>query len=118
VLAALDSLKATTEVAAPRAEALLAIKGVLEVVEPDESETEMQARTEAMLASLEVALDGMVRAREAEGRRLNAIVLEQVASIERLVAVVEASPARSPEAIRQRLKEQIGRLLEDGRQPR
>ena len=70
VLAALDSLKATTEVAAPRAEALLAIKGVLEVVEPEESEAEMQARTEAMLASLDAALDGMVRAREAEGRRL------------------------------------------------
>jgi uncharacterized protein (TIGR00255 family) len=114
VLAALDSLKATAEVAAPRAEALLAIKGVLEVVEPEESEAEMQARTEAMLASLEVALDGMVRARAAEGRRLNAIVLEQVASIERLVAVVGASPARSPEAIRQRLKDQIGRLLEAG----
>ncbi len=52
VLAALDSLKATTEVAAPRAEALLGIKGVLEVVEPEESEAETQARNEAMLASL------------------------------------------------------------------
>ena len=97
VLAALDSLKATTEVAAPRAEALLAIKGVLEVVEPEENEAETQARTEAMLASLDVALDGMVRAREAEGRRLEAVVLDQVATIERLVAVVEASPARTPE---------------------
>ena len=75
VLAALDSLRATTEVAPPRAEALLAIKGVLEVVEPEESEAEMQARTEAMLASLDTALDGMVRAREAEGRRLATILL-------------------------------------------
>ena len=114
VLAALDSLKATTEVAAPRPEALLAIKGVLEVVEPEESEAEAQARTEAMLTGLGAALDGMVRAREAEGRRLKAIVLEQLGLIERLVALVEASPARTPEAIRQRLKEQIGRLLETG----
>jgi uncharacterized protein (TIGR00255 family) len=114
VLAALDSLKATTEVAAPRPEALLSIKGVLEVVEPEESEAEAQARAEAMLASLGAALDGMVRAREAEGGRLKAIVQEQLIVIERLVAAIEASPARTPEAIRQRLKEQIGRLLETG----
>ena len=41
-------------------------------------------------------------------------MLEQLAAIERLVAVIAASPARSPEAIRQRLKEQVGRLLETG----
>ena len=80
------------EVAAPRAEALLGIKGVLEVVEPEESEAETQARNEAMLASLGSALDGMVRAREAEGDRLKAVVLQQLESIERLVAIVEASP--------------------------
>jgi uncharacterized protein (TIGR00255 family) len=114
VLAAVDSLRATTEVAAPRPEALLAIKGVLEVVEPEESEAQMQARIEAMLASLDAALDGMVRAREAEGSRLEAIVREQLATIERLVAVVAASPGRTPEAIRQRLKEQVGRLMETG----
>jgi len=114
VLVALDSLRSTTEVAPPRAEALLAIKGVLEVVEPEESEAEMQARTEAMLGSLDGALAGMVGARETEGRRLEVVVLEQVASIERLVAAIEASPARAPEAIRQRLKDQIGRLLETG----
>ena len=84
------------------------------MVEPEESEAEMQARTAAMLAGLAEALDGMVRAREAEGRHLSAIVLDQVAAIERLVALVAASPARSPEAIRQRLKEQVGRLLETG----
>ena len=114
VLAALDSLKGRIETAPPRAEALLGVKGVLEVVEPEESEAEMQARTAAMLAGLTEALDGMVRAREAEGRHLSAIVLDQVAAIERLVALVGASPSRSPEAIRQRLKEQVGRLLEAG----
>ena len=68
VLAALDSLQDADRASAPpRAEALLGIKGVLEVVEPEESEAELQARTEAMLASLDEALDGMVRARA--GRR-------------------------------------------------
>ncbi len=114
VLVALDRLKAMTEVAPPRAEALLGIKGVLEVAEPEESEAETQARSEAMLASLATALDAMVRSRQAEGGRLKTIVLQQLESIERLVAVVEASPARAPEAIRQRLKDQVARLLETG----
>jgi uncharacterized protein (TIGR00255 family) len=114
VLAALDSLKATIEVEPPRPEALLAIKGVLEVTEPEESEAETQARSQAMLASLGVALDGLVRAREAEGDRLQVIVLQQLESVERLVAAIAASPAREPAAIRQRLKEQVARLLEAG----
>ena len=67
-----------------------------------------------MLASLDDALDGMVRARAEEGRRLRAIVLAQLTEIERLVAAIERSPSRGPAAIRQRLKEQIGRLLETG----
>ena len=114
VLAALDSLKTKLETAPPRPEALLGIKGVLELVEPEESEADMQARTTAMLAGLAEALDGMVRAREAEGGHLRSIVLDQVAAIERLVGAVAASPARSPDAIRQRLKEQVGRLMESG----
>jgi uncharacterized protein (TIGR00255 family) len=114
VLAALDKLQTMREVAPPRAEALLGIKGVLEVAEPEESEAETQARSEAMLASLATALDAMVRSRLAEGGRLKAIVLQQLETIERLVAAIEASPARAPEAIRQRLKDQIGRLLETG----
>jgi uncharacterized protein (TIGR00255 family) len=114
VLAALDSLKASLPLAAPRPEALLSIKGVLEVVEPEEGADEMQARTGAMLAGLEEALDGLVRTREAEGRHLEGVVREQLGVIERLVATIAASPARSPEAIRLRLREQVGRLMETG----
>ena len=65
VLAALDGLKAKLETAPPRPEALLGIKGVLEVVEPEESEADMQARTAAMLAGLAEA--GLVVA-ERRGR--------------------------------------------------
>jgi len=114
VLAAVDTLKAMADVGAPRAEALLGVKGVLEVVEPEESEAETQARNEAMLASLGSALDAMVHSRQAEGDRLKAVVLQQLESIEKQVAIVEASPSRAPEAIRQRLKEQIARLLDTG----
>ena len=114
VLTALDSLAQRLETAPPRPEALLGIKGVLEMVEPEDSEAEVEARNAAMLAGLSEALDGIVRAREAEGWHLSAIVLEQVAAIERLIERVTRSPSRTPEAIRQRLQEQVGRLMEAG----
>ena len=114
VLAAVETLRGAAAVGPPSAEALLNVRGVLELVEPEESEAEALARNEAMLASLDAALDGMVRARADEGVHLKAIVVRQLAEIERLVDGVERSPSRAPAAVRQRLKEQVGRLLEAG----
>ena len=98
----------------PRAETLLALKGVLEVVEEPESEEAIAARHEAMLAGLTVALDGLVAARLEEGDRLRAVIVAQLDEIERLVAGVECAPSRSVEAIRRRLSEQIARIMEAG----
>jgi uncharacterized protein (TIGR00255 family) len=114
VLAAVETLKATVDVAPPSAEALLNVRGVLELVEPEEDEVEAAQRTKAMLASLDEALDGMVRARSEEGRRLQDIVVRQLADIERLVGGIERSPSRAPAAVRQRLREQVAKLLETG----
>lgn len=114
VLAAVEKLRAAVPVGPPSAEALLNVRGVLELVEPEESEDEAAVRTDAMLASLEAALDGMVKARAAEGSRLTSIVVRQVDEIERLVDLVEGSPSRAAAAVRQRLKEQVGKLMETG----
>jgi uncharacterized protein (TIGR00255 family) len=114
VLAALDKLQAMANVEVPRADGLLSIRGVLEFVEPEEGEAETRARTEAMLASLDKALDSLVAARASEGRRLEEVIIEQLVAIEKLVQSVQRSPARSAEVIRQRIKEQLARLLEPG----
>jgi uncharacterized protein (TIGR00255 family) len=114
VLAAVETLRSTAAVGPPSAEALLNVRGVLELVEPEESEAETAARTEAMLASLDVALEAMVRARADEGAHLEAVVARQLAEIERLVEAVERLPSRAPAAVRQRLREQVGRLMEAG----
>jgi uncharacterized protein (TIGR00255 family) len=114
VVEALEQLRRTVPVGPPSAEALLGVKGVLELVEPEEDDAEALARAEVMLASLSEAVQGMVRARTEEGKRLRAVVLDQLTAIEHLVAAIERSPARAPDAIRQRLKEQVGRLLETG----
>ena len=114
VLTAVERIRATAQVAAPGAEALLNVRGVLELVEPEETEVEAAARAEAMLAGLDRALDGMIDARAAEGGRLGAIVAQQLDQIQRLAALVERLPARAPAAVRQRLKEQVAKLMEPG----
>ena len=114
LLIAVEGIRARLNAPPPRAELLLGIKGVIEVVEREESETEVRARSEAILASLADALDELVRTRSAEGERLAAVIAEQLNAMARLVAQVEAAPSRSPAAIRERLKEQIARLLETG----
>ena len=114
VLAALDKLQTMTNAETPRADGLLGIRGVLEFVEAEEGEAEAGARMDAMLASLDQALQGLVTARASEGGRLETIIADQLVAIHKLLQTVQASPARTPDAIRQRLKEQVTRLLETG----
>ena len=47
---------------------------------------------EALLTSLEQALVSMVAARTAEGGRLEAVIADQLAAVERLVATVQNCP--------------------------
>jgi uncharacterized protein (TIGR00255 family) len=114
VLIAVEGIRTRLNAPPPRAEALLGIKGVIEVVEREESEAEAHARSEAILACLADAVDELVRTRSAEGERLAAVIAEQLDAMARLVTQIEAAPSRSPAAIRERLKEQIARLLETG----
>ena len=93
-------------------DSLLAVKGVLELVEIDESEEEAEARTAAMLSSFERAMEGIQAARAAEGARLRIVLQDLLAGIENCISTIAASPSRTPEAIRLRLREQVARLLD------
>ncbi len=114
VIAAADRLRQLTAGDAPSADALLTTRGVLEQVEPQESETETAARQAAMLKSLETALDGLAAARDAEGKRLKKVLNTAIDEIARLTGEVEASPARAPKAIASRLEEQVAKILSAG----
>ena len=112
VVKAVEHIRELTDAAPPRADGLMAIKGVLEVVEAEERAEEAEARLAAMLAGLEEALAGLVRSRLSEGARLKVVLESNLVEIERLVGQVESSPARTPAAIAARLKEQVARLQE------
>lgn len=107
-------IRALTDAAPPRIDGLISIKGVLDIIEPEDDPDRVTARADAMLRSLDESLRALVGARAAEGARLAAALDAHLAEIERLVAVVRASPARTPEAIAARLQEQVRRLLDAG----
>ena len=97
---------------APSIDGLLAIKGVIEVVEPESNEEEDKAAKAAAAASFEQALGDLVQMRRREGETLGQILGQRMDEIERLAKKAEAAPGRKPEAIRARLAEQVAALLE------
>lgn len=95
----------------PRLDGILALRGVLEVKEPEHSPGEMEEFTAAISASLKNALNKIVDARLSEGRHLAQAISQQIDQIERLVERVEASPNRTAEAIKARLGDQVRKLI-------
>ena len=112
VLAVVDRIRAAGDFERPRPDGLLGLRGVLEIVEQEESEAEVEARQTAMMASLDTAITGMIEARTAEGRRLEPVLQAHLATVDKLVDKVAASAARTPEAVRFRLKEQVAKLMD------
>jgi uncharacterized protein (TIGR00255 family) len=97
---------------APSIDGLLAIKGVIEVVEPESSEAEDKAAKAAVAVAFEQALADLVEMRQREGVTLGQILSQRMDEIEQLANKAEAAPGRKPEAIKARLAEQIAALLE------
>lgn len=95
----------------PSVDAILAQRGVVEFVEPEETADERAALVEAIVADFGLALDQLAAAREAEGAALVSVLAERLDAIARLTAEADACPARSPEAVKARLSEQVAALL-------
>lgn len=97
---------------APSIDGLLAIKGVIEVVEPESNEEEDKAAKLAVALAFDEALTALVEMRKREGVTLGQILSQRMNEIEALAKRAEAAPGRKPEAIKARLAEQIAALLE------
>jgi uncharacterized protein (TIGR00255 family) len=101
-----------TGAAPPSVDGLLAIKGVVEVVEPESGEAELAAAKAAVMAGFEEALQGLIAMRKREGASLGLILHQRLDEIEKLSKKAEAAPGRKPEAIKARLAEQVATLLD------
>jgi uncharacterized protein (TIGR00255 family) len=111
-LAAAEHAQALTNVGPATLDTLLAMRGVIEVSEGEETDEAHAKLEEALLAGLATALGQLVAARTAEGARLAAIVADQLDQIGVLVERAANAPAREPKAIAQRLADQVARLTE------
>jgi uncharacterized protein (TIGR00255 family) len=111
VVSAAERVCVLTGGSMPDTASLLAQRGVLDVVDLEAGTAIAEEEGEGIVSGFDRALDALLSARAGEGARLQAIVGAQVDEIERLTDLVEAAPERSVEVIRQRLADQVARLL-------
>ncbi|UCH72915.1 MAG: hypothetical protein JSU82_11105, partial [Rhodospirillales bacterium] len=88
---------------APRLDTLLTVRGVVEPAEEEADADEESARLAAMAASLEEALEALVSARQAEGKRLEAVLRTRLEELGELCQQAESAAAVRAEAVRERL---------------
>ena len=112
VIATLDGLdNKIVGAARPTLDGILALKGVMEIVEEDESEGDRRAAEAAIIAGFNQTLTELVAMRRAEGATLGRLLSARIDEIGALAARAEAAPGRKSEAIKARLAEQVATLL-------
>lgn len=94
----------------PGLEALLQIRGVIEVAEPEIGPSD--ALASVMNTTALRAAAALAAARRSEGEALADVITRQLETMEDLVRFVAEHPARTPEAIRTRLEQQVRALVD------
>lgn len=113
VLAAVPEIRARApECGPPTVDGLLALKGVVELVEEVEDEALRQRRIEAMLSDLDRTLDSLAAMRADEGRRLAAVLGGHLDTIGKLTAEAGRVAATQPKALLEKLKRQVDTLID------
>ncbi len=115
---ALDLAQRIPGAAPPRAEALLALPGVLRAEQQEPDEAAEEARRAALAEAYGRAVEGLRKARAAEGDKLHAILAALLAEIAALRDAAAAEAVGQPEAQRARLLEQLDALLGEGARAR
>jgi len=116
VITMIDKIRLRIDCAPPRADGLLALRGVIEQSEEQISEEARAGLASALLESFDKALDALVTARRKEGAAMGEVLSGHFATIERLTAAAAANAAAAPAAIRDRIAGQLKELL-DGALP-
>jgi uncharacterized protein (TIGR00255 family) len=112
---ALDLAARIPGAAPPRAEALLALPGVMRQATPADGEAQQKAQSaalaEAVTTGFVAALEAMVTARLGEGARLEAILGGQIAEVSALCAQAAIEAADQPALQRARMLDAVQALL-------
>ncbi|HEV2678633.1 MAG TPA: YicC/YloC family endoribonuclease [Aliidongia sp.] len=116
VIGLLNSLEGVIDAAPPRLDGLLAIRGVMELVDDQPGPEAREARLAALTESFGRAAAALVASRDGEGERIGRVLGTRLDEIAGYVSAAERSAAAQPDAIRVRFKQQIADLL-DGAPP-
>jgi uncharacterized protein (TIGR00255 family) len=112
VLAALKQLRSRVDATPPTLDGLLALKGVMEVSETEESEEERRSAEAAVIKGFGDAVGALGDMRRQEGAVLGSLLSTRLSEIAALAERADKSPGRQAEAVRARLAAQIATLLE------
>ncbi len=115
LIAALHAISQETGLPPVSLDALVGVRGVIDVGEAEEDEATLAVAQAAMLDGLERAVDGLATMREQEGAALSAIMTQKLDRIEALSGQADACPARQPPAIKAKLAQAVAQILEIGR---
>ena len=110
-LAAIAPLIASGQVAAPTADGLLALRGVVRSEESEDSPQERAAAESAMSADIGRALDALAAARADEGRALQALISGFIDRFGVLVETAATAAADQPALIRDRFAQRLEELV-------
>jgi uncharacterized protein (TIGR00255 family) len=114
ILALREQLSHVVDPAPLRLDTLLAVRGVVDFREAEESEDERGRRDADIADGLDAAIDRLLTMRLGEGDALRQVLWAQVQRIAALAAAIEADPSRTVEAIVARLAGQVQLLLQGG----
>ena len=101
----------------PRPEWLMAVRGVVEATQPEARTADSAVPAEALLASLDDAVAGLVAARRDEGARLHTVLTDQIDQLAGHVAELRTLAGHQMQGLRARLHQQVADLLDDHASP-
>jgi uncharacterized protein (TIGR00255 family) len=112
VLLLRDELAGLIDPAPVKLDTLLGIRGIVDFKDVSDAPEVMEALDQDILRGLDTVAVAMRGMREAEGTALDTVLRTQINAIERLTALVEDDPSRSPDQIRARLEAQIALIMD------
>jgi uncharacterized protein (TIGR00255 family) len=110
LVAAIAEIQLPLIIAPATLDGLLALRGVVDIVDAAEDEAEVLRTQAAALDFLDEALDALVAMRQSEGAALAPVLSARLHKIVSLTQAADACPARKPEAIKARLAQSLAVL--------
>ncbi len=111
VLTTMRELAPRIAASPPSLDGLLALKGVIEIGDADESEEERRGAETAATEGFADVIGALAEMRRREGAALGDVLKARLGEIAALTQRAELAPGRRPEAIRARIAEQVAALL-------